>query len=106
MHIKSIQAEDFEVGKDVSSKHWANLYTRKVKHINQENIKQFAQMENEDPCGEILIRKPLEGGMNAVPLRLPIDDGDWALCPLGSAAEETECWVGEPVAAILRTSGE
>lgn len=53
-YIKSIQAEDFEVGPDVSSKHWANIYTRRIKHINQENIKKFAQMESGDECGELI----------------------------------------------------
>ena len=53
-YIKGIQTEDFEVGKDVSSKHWASIYTHRVKHINQENIKEFAQMESGDECGELI----------------------------------------------------
>lgn len=50
-YIKGIQAGDFEIGKDVSSRHWANIYKRQVEHINQENIKDFGQLESEDECG-------------------------------------------------------
>jgi hypothetical protein len=53
-YIKGIQAQDFEVGKDVSSTHWASIYTRRVKHINRENIKEFAQMEG-DECAELIL---------------------------------------------------
>jgi hypothetical protein len=53
-YIKGIQEEEFEIGKDVSSKHWASIYTRQVKHINPENIGELAEMESEDECGELV----------------------------------------------------
>lgn len=55
-YIKGIQEGDFEVGKDVSSEHWAGIYKGRVKHINRQNIDTFAGTEGEDGCAELTSR--------------------------------------------------
>lgn len=51
-YVKGIQNGDFEVGKDVSSEHWALIYKNRVKDISPQNITALGRAEGEDECAE------------------------------------------------------
>lgn len=53
-YVKGIQETDFDIGagKDVSSKHWATIYTRRVENLKRDDMKEFAKMKGGDQCGD------------------------------------------------------